>query len=152
MFDRIAEWCVAWSVGHASSEECDRLGMSEAQRLAASRAVDGLECEVDAVLVDGKWDFIGGGNTTTIVKGDQKSLSIASASILAKVTRDRIMREESTRFPGYNFAANKGYPCPIHKQALADGGPTVIHRTSWAFMDWAPGERYRRPTAQTTLF
>lgn len=135
MFDRIAEWCVAWSVGHASAEECDELGMSAAQRLAAHRAIAGLGVIPDHVLIDGNWDFVGGGNTTKIVRGDAKSLSIAAASILAKVTRDRIMRAAAEHHPFYNFDANKGYPCPVHKAALNAWGPSSIHRRSWAFMD-----------------
>ena len=138
MFDRIADWCVAWCVGHASHEECDTLGMSAAQKLAASRAIDGLGLEPDHVLVDGSWDFVGRGNTTRIVKGDASCLSIASASILAKVTRDRIMRDEAPHFPGYDFELNKGYPCPRHKVALRGMGPTSIHRRTWVFMDHLP--------------
>jgi ribonuclease HII len=92
LYDRIAGWCIAWSVGHASQVECDELGMSAAQKLAARRAVDGLGVRVDRVLIDGNWDFVGGGRTRRIVKGDLHCLSIAAASILAKVTRDRLMR------------------------------------------------------------
>src|SRR5947207_5618769 len=94
LFDRIAAWCVAWSVGHASQEECDGLGMSAAQRLAARRALEGLGVTPDAVLIDGRWDFVGRANTRRIVKGDAICLSIAAASVLAKVTRDRLMRAE----------------------------------------------------------
>jgi ribonuclease HII len=138
MFDRIADWCRAWSVGQASHEECDELGMSAAQKLAARRAIDALGLSPDRVLVDGSWDFVGGGITRTIVKGDASCLSIAAASILAKVSRDRQMREEAPHFPGYHFHANKGYPCPRHRLALAGMGPTAIHRRSWAFMDSLP--------------
>jgi ribonuclease HII len=160
MFDRIAGWCVAWSVGHASHEECDTLGMSAAQKLAAARAIDGLGLEPDHVLVDGTWDFVGRGPgcTTRIVKGDATSLSIASASILAKVTRDRIMREEAEHFPGYDFDLNKGYPCPRHKVALRGMGPTSIHRRTWVFMEHLPwtGVPRQRPATwedeQPTLF
>src|SRR5690606_17124976 len=80
LFDRIADWCVAWSVGHASEEECDELGMSEAQRLAAGRALDGLGVPADRVLLDGKWVFVGQGTTQLLVKGDARCLSIAAAS------------------------------------------------------------------------
>jgi ribonuclease HII len=144
LFDRVAAWCVAWSVGHASHEECDELGMSAAQRLAARRAIDGLGRAPDQVLVDGNWDFIGGGNTRKIVKGDATCLSIAAASILAKVTRDRIMRAQAHEFPAYDFDRNKGYPCPRHKVALAGYGPTSIHRRSWVFMDHMPWTGVRR--------
>ncbi len=148
MFDRIASWCLTWSVGHASAEECDELGMSDAQRLAARRAIDGLTIRPDHVLLDGNWDFVGGGNTTKIVRGDRSSLSIAAASILAKVTRDRIMRSEAVHHPLYNFEANKGYPCPVHKAALHAWGPSTLHRRSWAFMDdlmWTGVKRIVRP-------
>ncbi|WP_419847116.1 ribonuclease HII [Candidatus Poriferisocius sp.] len=135
LFDRIADWCVAWSAGHASNDECDELGMSAAQRLAARRALDGLGPEADAVLVDGRWDFVGNGKTRALVKGDATCLSIAAASILAKVTRDRMMRAAARDYPDYNFDSNKGYPCPRHKAALTAQGPTPLHRRSWAFMD-----------------
>lgn len=133
IFDRLADWCVSWAVGFASPAECDDLGMSQAQRLAARRALERLTVSAEAVLVDGNWDFVGGAHK--IVGGDRSSLSIASASILAKVTRDRMMREMSGDFPAYNFEANKGYPCPVHKAALQGWGPSVVHRRSWAFMD-----------------
>lgn len=155
MFDRIAEWCDTWAVGHASPAECDRLGMSEAQRLAARRALDTLDVEPDRVLIDGNWDFVGRGNTDTIIGGDATSLTIAAASILAKVTRDRLMRSMSPEFPGFDFDRNKGYPGPRHRAALAAMGPTRIHRRSWVFMDglvWS-GVRRRRPAGnQGTLF
>jgi ribonuclease HII len=146
LFDRVAGWVEAWGVGHATAAECDELGMSEAQRLAARRAIDGLGATPGEILVDGNWDFVGGAHR--IVRGDRTSLSIAAASILAKVTRDRLMRAQAGQFPGYNFEANKGYPCPVHKAALQAMGPSAIHRRSWVFMDylmWNGLERYRRP-------
>jgi len=112
--------------------------MSSAQRLAAKRAIDGLGVEPDRVLVDGRWDFVGSGNTRMLVGGDATSLTIAAASILAKVTRDRMMRAMAPSFPGFDFDRNKGYPCPRHRAALFASGPTPIHRTSWAFMDDLP--------------
>ena len=135
LFDRIAAWCTAWAVGHASPQECDRLGMSAAQRLAAHRALDGLGVEPDRILLDGPWDFVGSPNVQTIVRGDATSLTIAAASILAKVTRDRMMRSLAQNYPAYDFDHNKGYPGPKHRAALAAFGPTPIHRTSWSFMD-----------------
>ncbi|HZU71459.1 MAG TPA: ribonuclease HII [Acidimicrobiales bacterium] len=145
LFDRLAGWCAAWAVGHASEQECDQLGMSEAQRLAANRALEGLGVTVDKVLVDGRWDFVGRGTTTVIVKGDAKCLSIATASVLAKVSRDRIMRRESVSYPGYDFDTNKGYPCPRHEMALQAFGPSAIHRRSWAFMERLVWWRDRTP-------
>ena len=155
LFERIAGWCEAWSVGHASHAECDELGMSEAQRLAARRALDGLGMPFEHVLLDGKWDFVGGGRATTIVRGERESLSIAAASILAKVTRDRMMRELDEHFPAYCFSENKGYPCHRHRAALQMMGPSTIHRRSWAFMDglaWRGIERYVPDDGQGVLF
>ncbi|HUS60814.1 MAG TPA: ribonuclease HII [Acidimicrobiales bacterium] len=152
LFERITGWCVAWGVGHASQQECDDLGMSEAQRLAARRALDALGLEPDQVLIDGKWDFVGGGRTQRIVKGDARCLSIAAASILAKVTRDRLMREAAPSFPGYDFDLNKGYPCPRHKVALKAWGPTSIHRRSWVFMEHLPWGVHPETPTQTQLF
>ncbi|HYI60415.1 MAG TPA: ribonuclease HII [Acidimicrobiales bacterium] len=146
LYDRVAGWCAAWGVGHASAAECDALGMSEAQRLAARRALAGLGVEVGAALIDGKWDFVGAATTRMIVKGDARCLSIAAASVLAKVTRDRMMRELAGDHPGFEFAANKGYPCPRHKLALRGHGPTAVHRMSWAFVDdlpWSTAARDR---------
>jgi ribonuclease HII len=144
LFPRLAAWCATWAVGPASQQECDDLGMSAAQKLAAKRAIDGLGVEPDAVLIDGLWDFVGRGKVTRIVKGDAKCLSIATASILAKVTRDRIMRAEAEHFPAYDFDLNKGYPCPRHKAALAAWGPTSIHRRAWVFMDHQPWDGVQR--------
>ena len=155
LFERVASWCVAWSVGHATQVECDGLGMTAAQKLAARRALDGLGLgEPDKVLVDGHWDFVGRGTTQRVIKGDATCLSIAAASILAKVTRDRLMRAEAPSFPAYDFELNKGYPCPRHKAALRAWGPTSIHRRSWIFMDHLPwGLPRAAPVGlQATLF
>ena len=135
LFDRVASWCRAWAVGHASQEECDRLGMSAAQKLAARRAIDALGLVPDEVLIDGTWDFAADGKARRLVKGDATCLSIAAASILAKVTRDRIMRAEAQHYPVYDFEYNKGYPCPRHKVALQAWGPSAIHRRTWVFME-----------------
>lgn len=155
MFDRIANWCEAWAIGHASARECDELGMSDAQRLATRRALDGLGVTADRVLLDGKWDFLGDGRAQTIVKGERVSLSIAAASILAKVTRDRIMRGLAEEFPAYALAENKGYPCHRHRSALQMEGPSTIHRRSWAFMDslrWRGIKRVVPDDGQGQLF
>jgi ribonuclease HII len=135
LFSRLTDWCATWAVGAASQVECDEVGMAEAQRRAARRAIDGLGVAPDRVLVDGNWDFVGMGCTTRIVKGDATCLSISTASILAKVTRDRLMRAESNNYPGYEFDSNKGYPCPRHKMALHAYGPSAIHRRTWIFME-----------------
>ncbi len=155
MYERIVNWVDAWSIGHASPAECDRLGMSAAQKLAARRAIDGLGLDraPDAIVIDGNWDFVGHPRTVKLVKGDSISLSIAAASILAKVTRDRMMIADAESYPGFDFEANKGYPCPRHKLALQAFGPTTIHRRSWVFMDnlmWTGTPRVA-PGSQLTL-
>jgi ribonuclease HII len=156
LFDRVAGWCTAWAVGSASQAECDELGMAAAQKLAARRAVEGLGIPVDAAVVDGTWDFVGPcvPHTHRLVKADALCLSVAAASILAKVTRDREMRALADSYPHWSFDTNKGYPCPVHKAALQGYGPSAIHRRTWIFMDhyvpW-PGMRVYRPD-QPTLF
>lgn len=154
LFDRVTEWCDAVGVGHVENDECDAIGMSEAQRLAARRALESLGVVPDVVLVDGPWDFVGTGSVETIVKGDTVCLSIAAASIVAKVTRDRIMRDAAENYPAFNLERNKGYPCPRHKLALKGYGPTPLHRRSWSFMDNLPWLTRRSPpaNAQAPLF
>lgn len=157
LFDRIAAWCTTWGVGAASQEECDELGMAAAQRLACQRAINELTIKPDIAVVDGTWDFV----TPSVakvekrVKADRYCLSVAAASILAKVVRDREMRECAQHYPAWSFDTNKGYPCPVHKAALQGYGPSAIHRRTWVFMDhyvpWSGTPRVIRPE-QPTLF
>ncbi len=157
LFDRIAEWCVAWSVGAVSQVECDEMGMADAQRLACRRAIDGLAVAPDVAVSDGKWDFVTPtvGRVEMKVKADRHCLSVAAASILAKVVRDRQMRALAEEYPHWAFDTNKGYPCPKHKAALQGYGPSSIHRRTWLFMDnyvpWTGVERVVRPE-QPALF
>ncbi|MBW3604139.1 MAG: ribonuclease HII [Actinobacteria bacterium] len=131
---RLADFALGIGIGHASNTEIDRLGMSDAMRLAASRAVESLPVRPDAVLVDGNWNMLSGLEqpVETIVHGDARSASIASASIVAKVTRDSMMRGVCAAHPPYAFSSNKGYPSPPHVAALDRHGPCVLHRHSWA--------------------
>ncbi|HEX3564908.1 MAG TPA: ribonuclease HII [Acidimicrobiales bacterium] len=154
LFPLVADWCVDWSVGHAGHDECDRWGMTIALRLAAHRAMAGLSVTPDVLLLDGLFDYVthpADGElrgmeselvmvppVKTIVRGDGSCTAIAAASILAKVTRDRMMRELSGNFPAFDFHHNKGYPTPVHKTALSGCGLTSIHRRSWAFVDTMP--------------
>ncbi len=157
LFDRVADWCVSWSIGSASQDECDHLGMSAAQKLAARRAVEGLSVVPDVAVTDGRWDFVSPAvdHVELVVKADRRCLSVATASVLAKVVRDREMRAWAEHFPHWSFDTNKGYPCPIHKAALQGYGPSAIHRRSWVFMDnyvpWTGCPRVYRPE-QPTLF
>jgi ribonuclease HII len=140
IFDAVGAWCQSWSVGHASPAECDEWGMTEALRVAARRALAGLGESPQALLVDGPVDLLRhpddpfGGVVRPVVDGDAKCASVAAASVLAKVTRDRLMRQEADHFPAYAFERNKGYPSPVHQTALRGYGPTAIHRRSWAFV------------------
>ncbi len=131
---RIHERALGVGIGHASNEEIDRIGLSAAMTLAARRALDALASAPDVVLLDGHWDFLGDPDRTTetIVRGDARCASIAAASIVAKVTRDRLLVDAAPRYPAYGFASNKGYPSPDHIAALQDHGPCEIHRHSWA--------------------
>lgn len=137
IFDAVAAQCAAWSLGAAEAAECDALGMSAAQRLATRRAFDALGVAVDAAIVDGRWDFVSPlvPRVEMRVKADAVSASVAAASVLAKVSRDRMMRELAVLHPHWNFAGNKGYPCPKHRAGLREHGVSPLHRTSWAFMD-----------------
>lgn len=137
IFDTVATQCTHWALGIVTAGECDRLGMSNAQRLATKRAVMGLGVGVDAVVADGKWDFVSPLVPRVVmrVKADSISASVAAASVLAKVSRDRMMRELSIEHRHWNFDGNKGYPCPKHRDGLRTHGASPVHRVSWAFME-----------------
>ncbi len=146
---KLAEsWCVAFKVGSATSQECDRLGMRDALHLATTRAIEVVGSFIDisqaTFLVDGNLDFVNGRYSSatrkvvTIIKGDQVSKAIGAASLVAKVERDQEMVELSESYPGFDFNVNKGYPSPTHKRALVGYGPTSIHRLSWASMNLVP--------------
>jgi ribonuclease HII len=142
IFDQVAAKCLRWSIGAASALECDQLGMVEAQRLATARgfaalAVAGVDAAiVDAAIVDGRWDFVSPHARKVLVevKADTDCVSVSAASVLAKVSRDRMMRSLAGDYPQWHFDTNKGYPCPKHRAALQGYGPSAIHRKSWAFM------------------
>ncbi len=128
----IRSWALASAVGVASVEEIDRLNIFQASQLAVMRAIQKLKVKPQHVLMDGKHLpkqlRIPG---TAIVKGDQKCLSIAAASIIAKVWRDQHMLELDEQYPGYGLAKHKGYPTTVHTQALKKQGVTEIHRRSF---------------------
>jgi len=151
IFVAVGEWCADWSVGHATPEECDRWGMRIALRRAAERALAGLTRPPDALLVDGPLDLVNGagpdqrtftGTVHPVIDGDARCASVAAASVLAKVVRDRLMRDESEHFPAYEFERNKGYPSPTHQMALRGYGLSSIHRRTWAYvadLPWSDG-------------
>ena len=128
----IKDVAVAWGVGFASVEEIAELNILHAAGLAMCRAIEGLAVTPVFALVDGNYGFKLPCPIKTVIKGDGISSSIAAASILAKVARDRLMREMDGLYPGYGFAAHKGYHAPIHVEALRTLGPCEIHRMGWA--------------------
>ncbi len=131
-FDAIMTSALAVGIGVASVEEIDRINILAATMLAMRRAVDGLTIKPVHALVDGNRVPALPCPAEAIVKGDGKVLSIAAASIIAKVTRDRVMCDLDLAFPGYGWARNKGYGTADHMEALARLGPSVHHRTSFA--------------------
>ena len=128
----IKQHAVAWCVAFASVEEIEQLNILQATGLAMRRAVEGLKTAPAFALVDGSYAFDLPCPLKTVVGGDGISASIAAASILAKVARDRLMIEMDGLYPGYGFAAHKGYHAEVHVEALRRLGPCAIHRPSWA--------------------
>jgi ribonuclease HII len=122
---------VAWGLGFASVEEIGSLNILHATGLAMCRAIEAMAVAPAFALVDGNYRFKLPCEVTTVVGGDAKSKSIAAASILAKVARDRLMVEMDGLYPGYGFARHKGYGAPVHAEALLSLGPCEIHRLSW---------------------
>lgn len=123
---------VAWGVGFASVEEIAELNILHATGLAMCRAIEALQVQPVAALVDGNYRFKLPCAVQTVVGGDGLSLSIAAASILAKTARDRLMVELDAEYPGYGFASHKGYNAPVHQEALKTLGPCPAHRRGWA--------------------
>lgn len=123
---------VAWGVGWASVAEIEELNILHATGLAMCRAIEAMAVQPVYALVDGNYQFRLPCEVKTVVKGDGVSSSIAAASILAKVARDRLMRELDGLYPGYGFAAHKGYGAPTHAEALLSLGPCEIHRMGWS--------------------
>ena len=132
LFSRIRESGIGWSAGVVSPEDVDALGIVPATREVMLRAIRGLPEPPGFLLIDAVKLPESGLPFKAIVKGDRKCLSIAAASIVAKVTRDRLMVEEDARHPGYGFAAHKGYPTREHLERLRSLGPCPIHRRSFA--------------------
>ena len=132
LFRHIRESGIAWSSGVVSSEDVDSLGIVAATKKAMLMAIRGLPAEPGYLLIDAVKLPESGISYKAIVKGDQKCMSIAAASIVAKVTRDGLMAEEDAKYPGYGFATHKGYPTRAHMERLRSLGPCPIHRRSFA--------------------
>ena len=129
---KIYEIAVDFGVGYAEPAEIDELNILNASLLAMNRALDALKCIPHAILVDGQYRLPGQQcPQLAIVKGDQKSQSIAAASILAKVTRDQFMQQLGHEHPGYGWEPNVGYPTKHHYLALRQLGPSIHHRRTF---------------------
>lgn len=132
LFDIIKEKAIAYSIAFGTLEEIEEYNILEATYIAMNRAIDGLDIKADFALVDGNRVPKGIAiPCETVVKGDAKSCSIAAASILAKVTRDRLMLEYDKKYPQYLFAQHKGYGTKAHYEAIKQHGVCEIHRLSF---------------------
>lgn len=132
LFEKIKEQAVAYSVASASNLEIDRINILQATKLAMKRALEGLALTPDYVLIDGREKLDMPLLHRTIIGGDSLSASIAAASILAKVTRDKIMCELHEIYPEYSFDLHKGYCTRLHIETIEKFGPCPIHRKSFS--------------------
>lgn len=132
LFDEICEKALSFCIARAEVEEIDSLNILQATMLAMQRAVEGLHITPKLALIDGNRCPKLAVPAAPVVKGDSQVPAIAAASILAKVTRDREMSAFELIYPGYGIGGHKGYPTPVHLEALARLGPTPIHRRSFA--------------------
>jgi len=144
---RIESWSSCWGIGHASAKEIDEVGILRALRLAGERALASLRLRPDLVLLDGNYDWftrpkpsaasptaIEPEQVTLKVKADLVCASVAAASVLAKVARDRLMVDLARWYPVYGWHSNKGYAAPEHRAALLEVGPCEEHRRSWRLL------------------
>lgn len=132
LYDIIKQTAVAYSVAYGTLEEIETVNILEATYLAMNRAIEGLTIKPDFSLIDG--NRVPRGikiPCETIVKGDSKSMSVAAASVLAKVTRDRLMLEYDKKYPEYNFKKHRGYGTKEHTELIKQYGPCEIHRLSF---------------------
>jgi ribonuclease HII len=130
---------VSWAIAAVDAETIDRINIRQASLEAMRRAVEQLPLSPDFLLIDGRDTITWECPQQAVIRGDGTSFSIAAASVLAKVYRDRLLIELDSEFPGYGLAQHKGYPCPAHLAALKRLGPTPLHRMSY------------QPVAQTLL-
>lgn len=131
LYDLICQQAEAWAVAWAEPEEIDQINILNARMLAMERAIQGLAKVPDLALIDGNRSTGISVPNQTVVKGDQKSASIAAASILAKVARDQYMVDMAREYPEYAFERHKGYPTKLHYERLAQYGPCPIHRRTF---------------------
>ena len=145
----LKKWSMDWALGSVSAVEIDRWGLRLALAVAATRAIDGLKVRPTHALLDGSFNLLDAPlrlgdeelgvprltyaslHHTTVIRGDARCGTIAAASVIAKVHRDRVMRGLAKEFPTYGWHSNKGYGAPVHLRALVESGPCDYHRKSW---------------------
>lgn len=131
LYEWILQNCLSYGIGIVSQEEIDKINILQASLKAMKKAVTHLTFKPNLILIDGNKSFHSEIETKTIVKGDSKSFSIAAASIIAKVTRDRIMKEAHEKFPEYQWKQNKGYATQTHRDAVKKFGASPFHRKTF---------------------
>ena len=131
LFDEIKEKALAYGIASADEKEIDEINILNATFLAMKRAVDSLSVKPDLALIDGNQKPHTDIEEVTVIKGDAKSMSIAAASVLAKVSRDRFMLEMAEKYPQYEFARHKGYGTKLHYEKIAQYGVCDIHRLTF---------------------
>ncbi|MEE1076445.1 MAG: ribonuclease HII [Acutalibacteraceae bacterium] len=131
LYDIIKERAISYSIAFATVEEIEELNILNATMLAMKRAVEGLSVPADYAIIDGNKTPKLQIPCNYVIKGDAKSMSIAAASILAKVTRDRLLLEYAEQYPEYQFEKHKGYGTKAHREALLEYGPCPVHRLSF---------------------
>ncbi len=131
LFDVIKENAVSYSIAYATVEEIESINILNATMLAMKRAVEGLDVKADFAYIDGNRTPDLNIPCEYIIKGDARSMSVAAASILAKVSRDRLMLEYAQQYPQYKFEKHKGYGTKVHTEAIKEFGPAPIHRLSF---------------------
>ncbi|GAA2935448.1 ribonuclease HII [Streptomyces thioluteus] len=145
---QLETWVTAYALGEASPEEIDAQGMTAALRLAATRALDALPVRPDAVILDGKHDYLGDPwKVRTVIKGDQSCVAVAAASVIAKVRRDKLMAELGDGHADFGFPDNARVPLAgAPRRPGAAWGPRRTHRLSWAYLDALPQwQHLKRP-------
>lgn len=131
VYDDIIRDAVSWSVGIATEQEIDEINILNATFLAMKRAVEGLVIKPDLAFIDGNRYANTGVKEITIVKGDSKCMSVAAASIIAKVSRDRFMQEVDKQYPQYQFSKHKGYGTKLHYEMIEQFGVSPVHRKTF---------------------
>ncbi len=131
VYDDIIRDAVSWSVGMATEQEIDDINILNATFLAMKRAVDGLNIKPDLAFIDGNRYANTGVKEITIVKGDSKCMSVAAASIIAKVSRDRFMQDVDKQYPQYQFSKHKGYGTKLHYEMIEQYGISPVHRKTF---------------------